>query len=229
MTVQDTTPPTVNVPGTITREATGPGGATVSYSVTASDLVDPTPTISCSPPSGSTFPIATTSVNCSATDDSGNQSATQSFNVVVRDTTPPTVSVPADIVAEATGPAGAVVTFSASASDIVDGNVNTNCAPGSGSTFPIATTTITCTATDARANSANKTFKVIVRDTKAPVLGAVPAGGITAEADGPTGSRVTYGPPSAVDAVSGPVLVACSPGPGALFRLGATTVHMLRS
>jgi hypothetical protein len=35
---------------------------------------------------------------------------------------------------------------------------------------------------------------------------------------------VTYAPPAAVDLVSGPVLVACTPGTGALFPLGVSTV-----
>ena len=83
---------------------------------------------------------------------------------------------------------------------------------------------MSCTATDSRGNSAKGTFIVTVRDTTPPVFSAVPAG-VVSEADGRSGSRVTYVPPSAVDLVSGPVLVACSPGPGALFPLGMTTVN----
>ena len=223
VTVTDTTPPTVNVPGDITVEATGSGGAVVTYAVSASDNFDPAPTIACSPPSGSTFPIATTTVSCAATDDSGNTSAPKTFTITVRDTTPPTVVVPADITTEATGPSGASVTFVASANDAVDGAIAPSCSPASGTTFAITATTVTCTATDGHANTANEKFKVTVRDTLPPTFGSVPSG-ITAEADGPGGSRVTYVPPTAVDIVSGPVLVACTPGPGALFVLGTSTV-----
>ena len=50
-------------------------------------------------------------------------------------------------------PSGAVVTYvKPTASDIVDGTVTVNCAPASGSTFPIATTTVNCTATDGPGN-----------------------------------------------------------------------------
>ena len=63
--------------------ATSPAGATVVYSASASDLVDPSPTLSCVPPSGSVFPIGTTTVNCTATDDRGN-SAAGSFTVRVK-------------------------------------------------------------------------------------------------------------------------------------------------
>jgi HYR domain-containing protein len=223
VTVQDTTPPNVSVPANITAEATGPAGADVGFTVTATDNVDATPTISCAPPSGSTFPITTTTVSCTATDDAGNTSSAKTFTVTVRDTTPPAVTVPGDIVVEATGPSGAAVSFSASATDIVNGAVTPTCTPGSGSTFPIATTTVTCTATDSRANSASATFRVTVRDGKGPVFSQVPVGPVV-EADGPGGSRVTYAPPVAVDAVNGPVLVACTPGPGSLFPLGTSTV-----
>jgi hypothetical protein len=100
-------------------------------------------------------------VSCSATDAAGN-TATGSFNVTVQDTTPPTLTLPSDITAEATGPSGAAVIYSASASDLVDGSVAVNCSPASGSTFAPGTTTVNCSATDAAGNTANGTFKVIV-------------------------------------------------------------------
>jgi N-acetylneuraminic acid mutarotase len=70
----DTTPPVLQLPGTITVDATSPGGAVVTYTVTATDPDNPPSqlTISCSPASGSTFPIGTTTVNCSASDPAGN-------------------------------------------------------------------------------------------------------------------------------------------------------------
>ncbi len=79
----DASPPTLSLPAATTVDATGPAGATVSYSVSASDLVDSTPTLTCSPASGSVFPIGTTTVNCTATDDAGNF-ASGSFTVTVR-------------------------------------------------------------------------------------------------------------------------------------------------
>jgi hypothetical protein len=114
----------------------------------------------CNPPSGSTFPIGTTTVPCSATDASGN-TATGSFTVTVRDTTPPTITgVPADITANA----GATVTYATpTSSDLVDGSVPVTCLPASGSAFPAGTTTVNCTATDAHGNSAHATFHVTIR------------------------------------------------------------------
>ena len=78
------------------------------------------------------------------------------------------ITVPDDIIVEATSPAGAVVTFNATAEDAVDGSVDVTCAPPSGSTFPIGTTHIACTATDGSGNSSTATFSVTVEDTTAP-------------------------------------------------------------
>ncbi|HEX2281241.1 MAG TPA: choice-of-anchor Q domain-containing protein, partial [Thermomicrobiales bacterium] len=81
--VQDTTPPAVTIPDDMTVPASGPDGATVDLGVTATDLVDPDPTIDCQPPSGSLFPAGEHTVTCTATDDEGNESAPQSFTVTV--------------------------------------------------------------------------------------------------------------------------------------------------
>jgi len=78
----DTTPPVLAVPADFTVEATGSEGAVVSYVVTATDDVDPTPTVACVPPSETTFPVGTTTVECVATDNTG-KSASASFKVTV--------------------------------------------------------------------------------------------------------------------------------------------------
>jgi outer membrane protein assembly factor BamB len=78
----DTQPPDLSLPGDLTVIAPDSSGAIVTYTVTAEDAIDPNPSLSCTPPSGSTFPIGTTKVTCTATDASGNQS-TGSFNVTV--------------------------------------------------------------------------------------------------------------------------------------------------
>ena len=82
------------------------------------------------------------------------------------DTTPPTVTVPANITAEATSGSGAVVTYSGqSASDLVDGVLPATCTPPSGSAFGLGSTTVTCTATDAAGNTGSASFTVTVQDT----------------------------------------------------------------
>jgi hypothetical protein len=79
------------------------------------------------------------------------------------DTTPPVVTGPGDTALDAAGPGGARLTFTASASDDRDPPPHLGCSPASGSTFPIGTTTVTCTATDAAGNSASAQFTVHVR------------------------------------------------------------------
>ena len=82
VSVGDTTPPVLNLPPSITATAQSRLGARVSYLATATDNVDPHPTVKCTPPSGAQFPLGTTTVLCTAIDASGNQS-TGSFQVRV--------------------------------------------------------------------------------------------------------------------------------------------------
>ena len=221
VTVQDTTAPALNLPSPITAEATSGSGAAVSYTASATDLVDGSVTLNCSPVSGATFPLGNTTVNCSASDSRGN-GASGSFSVVVADTTGPDLSLPANITEEASGPSGNAITYSASATDAVDGNVSVSCTPPSGSTFPIAATTVNCSATDAAGNTANGSFSVTVADTTAPVIAA--HGDETAEATGPTGAIRNYTSPATSDAVDGTGVATCSPASGSTFPLGETVV-----
>lgn len=227
ITLIDGQPPTLTVPGDQIREATGAGGAVVTYTATAVDNADPSPTVNCDHASGSTFPITTTAVSCVATDASGNSSAPQTFDVTVRDTTDPTLSLPANQLLEASGPAGATFSYSATATDVVDGNLGVSCDHPSGSVFPVGQTTVRCSATDSHGNGVSGSFTVSVSlvDHTAPTLSGVP-GTIQREANGPLGSTVTYTPPTANDNLdSAPLLVTCSPASGAMFPLGVTAVN----
>ena len=160
--VVDTKAPVVTVPGDIVVEATGPGGATATWNgVSASDLVDGPLSASCAPASGSSFAVSIHTVTCTATDAHGN-TGSASFHVTVSDTTAPTLTLPANLRVDGKSPSGAVVTYTAAASDLVNGGVAVTCSPASGSTFAIATTTVTCTATDASGNSSSGSFTVTV-------------------------------------------------------------------
>jgi hypothetical protein len=173
---KDTTPPVIAPHLDVTVEATGPAGASVSYTAPGTtDNVDPPGTAVCLPASGSTFALGTTTVTCNATDAAGNAATPTTFNVIVKDTTPPAIAWHADVTAEATGPSGASVMYSApSTSDAVDGTRTATCKPASGSTFALGTTTVTCAASDAAGNAAvPTTFRVIVKDTTPPVISAL--------------------------------------------------------
>jgi hypothetical protein len=95
------------------------------------------------------------------------------------DTTPPILMVPEDITVEATSPDGAVVTFTVTAQDNVDGtatldennrliqddvggSITISCDPPSGSEFTIGETVVQCTATDEAGNTATASFTVII-------------------------------------------------------------------
>ena len=93
VTVQDTTPPGLQVPADIVRHATSPSGAVATYETSASDPVDLSVDIVCDPSSGSTFPLGQTVVTCTATDDSGN-STIDTFTVTVGNSAPSCVATP---------------------------------------------------------------------------------------------------------------------------------------
>ena len=227
VTVLDRTAPTLTVSGDTTLEATAPGGAPATFTATATDLVDGVVTPTCTAggdpvASGATFPLGTTTVTCSATDSHGNIAPSQSFTITVQDTTRPTVTVPANMTLEATSATGAPGAFASSATDLVDGTLTPTCAPASGATFPLGATTVTCSATDAHANTATSSFAVNVVDTTAPAV-SVPAN-ITAFATSAAGAAVTFAAPTASDAVGGSSLAVCTPPSGSLFKPGDTVV-----
>jgi hypothetical protein len=217
----DTAPPVVTVPANLTTEATGPEGAAVSFNTSANDGVDGPLTPSCNPASGATFPLGATTVTCSATDAAGNTGGA-TFSVTVRDTTPPVLNLPASIEAEATGADGALVEYTASASDRVDGEVAVTCEPPSGAQFPLGSNTTACSATDATGNMSEGTFAVEVVDSTAPVID--PHADISMEATGPDGAQVTYDSPATHDAVDGDGLASCLPASASVFPLGVTSV-----
>jgi len=221
ITVQDTTAPVITAPANITAEATSAAGAAVSYSASATDLVDGNVAVTGSPASGSTFPLGTTGVSLSAAD-SHNNAASASFSVTVRDTTAPALVVPASQTIEATSAAGAVANFAASATDAV-GVTSLAYSHGSGSTFAIGTTTVTVAAQDAAGNTSSGSFTVTVRDTTAPAL-TVPAN-LTLEATSAAGAVANF-TATASDAV-GVTSLTTSAASGSTFPLGTTTVTVV--
>jgi virginiamycin B lyase len=88
--------------------------------------------------------------------------------VVRADTEPPVLTVPSPITVDADSPAGAAVLFAASATDNIDPDVPVTCTPASGSIFPVGTTTVNCSATDAAGNTASAAFDVVVRPFVVP-------------------------------------------------------------
>ncbi|HEX6553439.1 MAG TPA: HYR domain-containing protein [Ktedonobacteraceae bacterium] len=163
-----------NVPANITTNATSPQGAVVTY--TAPTVVDedsPLPSVNCSPASGSTFAIGTTTVTCTASDsDDSNSPVSQTFTVTVNDTDLSLTNLPANITVDATSPQGASVPYpSPTVVDEESPLPKVNCSPASGSVFPISTTKVTCTVSDSddTPSSVNQTFTVTVKGAAAQV------------------------------------------------------------
>ncbi|HEX9846154.1 MAG TPA: DUF5011 domain-containing protein, partial [Candidatus Nitrosotenuis sp.] len=161
--VMDTMPPAVTISENITAEATGPDGATVSYDFpTATDAVDDSPTVQCTPASGSVFALGDTTVSCIATDFSGN-SADTSFTVTVQDTTPPEITIlgenPATILENL-----AYADAGATASDIVDGDLTASIITDNPVDISVPDTyTVTYTVSDNAGNTSVAERTVIVK------------------------------------------------------------------
>src|SRR5215211_181125 len=224
VTISDKEPPQPIYPSHIIAEATGPEGAIVTFTVSATDNVDGSVPVQCTPRSGDTFGIRTTTVNCQATDSSGNTGYGR-FTVTVQDTTPPTLIPPQSKTVEASGPSTPVEYPPATATDIVDPSPTVTCPPPSS---PITITgvgsqVVECEAKDKSGNPAKGNFTVTVQDTRGPNITVPPP--ITVEATGSSGAVVDYTPPpTALDLVDGSVHVDCKPVSGDTFNLGPTTV-----
>ncbi|HMQ05498.1 MAG TPA: choice-of-anchor Q domain-containing protein [Pyrinomonadaceae bacterium] len=78
------------------------------------------------------------------------------------DATPPVIITPGDINVPATSYDGAVVTSQVHANDAFEGEVPVTCTPSSGSSMPLGTTTVLCTAADTAGNSASASFNIYV-------------------------------------------------------------------
>jgi hypothetical protein len=174
---QSLTPPVITVPGNITVEATNAAGNVVNFSVTATNSTGGALTPTVTPASGSVFPLGTNTVIATATD-ANSLSATNSFAVIVRDTTPPVITL---------NGANPLTNFQsvafadpgATAYDLVSGSVpvTTN---STVNVTNLGTYTVQYSASDAAGNSATNTRTVQVVAIPVPANlngGAVSGGG----------------------------------------------------
>jgi hypothetical protein len=162
--VVDDTPPVITCPGdaSVVPEP-GQMSRAVSYpSPQVSDNCQGALKVACNPPSGSSFPVGTTTVTCLASDASDNVSSC-SFKVSVAGAQPLAVACPASVVTQAdAAECTAVVTFPPAV--MTAGPVGTiiACVPPSGSAFPVGTSGVTCTATAPTGESSTCSFTVTV-------------------------------------------------------------------
>ncbi len=225
ITVTDVEPPSANVPAAITQ-TNDPGqcGAVVNFTL-------PPQTDNCGiassnaiPPSGSFFPVGTNVVTEVVTDIHGN-SSTNTFNVIVNDTEPPSANVPATIVqANDPGMCGAVVNFTLPAQTDNCGIASSNATPSSGSFFPVGNNLVTVVVTDIHGNSATNTFNVVVNDTELPVV-TCPANIIQGVDPGQTFATVSF-TPTATDNCAVAMIVS-TPASGTQFPIGTNIVTVV--
>jgi hypothetical protein len=190
--VVDVEDPVLTVPDTAVTAIADPltGTAVVDYSdeISASDNVDSNVTITCDPPSGSTFATGETTVTCTASDDGPNadggvNTSTATFTVIVNDETGPIVTAPnVDIKSWYFNPEDpdwaripiADYTSDVFAEDVVDGPISSNsiiCERDDTPEDPLTADdfefsdepySITCTAKDSALNTGSASFSLTV-------------------------------------------------------------------
>ncbi len=168
-TSDNPTPPscTVSYANVTVTAAQGQNGANVTF---------PTPTvtgtcgtITTNPADGSFFPIGTTTVSV-ATQSGQSGSFFVTVNPYV-DTTAPSIACPPDVTTDESSSSAnsAAVSYPAPSASDDSGTVTVDCSPASGSSFPVGTTEVRCTATDPSGNSSSCSFSVTVNEVACSV------------------------------------------------------------
>lgn len=220
ITAVDQTLPTIACPGARTAECTGGGKASVTVpNATGGDNCG-APTIT-GPAGTASYPLGTTQLPFVATDRAGN-TARCTTSVTVVDTTPPAITCPAPITAECTGGGMSTVGVpNATASDICGPVTITG--PAGVRNYPLGTTPLGFTATDAAALRTSCTTSVRVIDTTPPVFNPETLGPRTVLGNC-GGAAVGFTLPTATDSCqSAGVTVTCTPVPGTSFGATAST------
>ena len=176
--------------------------------------------------SGDFFPVGTTVVKYTATDNYGN-TANCSFNVRVRDQTAPVFAgCPANFVVPVNPTTcNAVVNWTApTATDACDGAITPTSPNTPGTTFGLGAHTITYTAEDDEGNESTCSFTVTVTDTTPPVFAGCPTGFSVPVNPTTCNAIVNWTPPTATDNCGGSITPTSPDAPGATFGLGPHTI-----
>ncbi len=167
----------VTASNVVVNNLPGIAGANVNYSGSAYSKCSPNVHLSYSIPSGSYFPIGTTNVQLTVTDDCGN-TMTSDFSVIVNDADAPVFGNVTDVTIQ-NDPGqctGSFIPAIPTASDnsgglIITGIRNDNASLNA--PYPKGITLITWKAVDASGNTSTTTQKITVVDAEAPLINPV--------------------------------------------------------
>jgi len=204
----------------VTAECTG-GGAVVTFpDPTVTGGCPPVGAVSCAPPSGSTFPLGVTIVTCTVTD-ARPITASTTFTVTVEDTVPPTITCPPNVTVNADAGLCTASGVTLGLPVVVEACGVTsliNDAPGS---FPVGTTTVNWTVTDAAGQTAICSQQVTVIDNQPPTIACPATVTVSADAGLCSASGVSLGSPVTSDNCGVASVVNDAPG---TFPVGTTPV-----
>lgn len=172
--------------------------------------------------SGSTFPLGTSTTNWRLYIDGDSTSQTCTHSVTVQDTTAPqNIACPADVTETCTSPAGATATFGAATANDCN-SISWTQTHTSGQNFPVGTTSVTYTATDAFSQSSSCNFNVNIVGGTVTWSQACPSDMLITNftPGSPTGSTtVSWSAPTALDSCGNTLGVnhIGGPTPGSSF------------
>ena len=208
----------------------GSCGAIVSWIEPSSDDNCPGSSISQTEgfANGSLFPIGSTSISYTAIDANGN-SVMGSFNVIVNDTEDPSIlDLPEDITTSNNiNSCGAIVSWiePTSLDNCSGSSIDQTSGPENGSLFPMGSSTVSYTATDASGNSHEESFTVTVNDNEDPTIVGLPNDIILANDAGVCGAVASWTEPTSSDNCPGNTINQTSGlVSGSLFPLGISTI-----
>ncbi|SVC72299.1 uncharacterized protein METZ01_LOCUS325153, partial [marine metagenome] len=214
VSIIDTTIPDFTVPEDLTIEATSLEATFVEIGQAQANDITGISSIANNAPE--TFPLGSTVVSWSATDNYGNTVADDQTITVV-DTTAPTIIAEQDIVVEAVDPIMNHIELNTP--DAADNVGIESIVNDSSDSFSIGSTVVTWTVTDTYGNNSQATQVVTVVDTTAPEV-SIPSD-IVAEAVGISNNSVELGIATAVDIMG---VVSISNNAPGFYPIGETTI-----
>jgi len=187
----------------------------------------PVETLVCTQDPGDTFPIGTTTVSCTATDNLGNISNC-SFDITINYDSNPTLVCPADIAvnADAASCTATSVTWTPPklSNDCDIATLTSNFDPGDD--FPTGITTVNYTGTDSGGNTFNCSFDITVTNTGLPLILNCPNDITLTTGAGECDATATWTPPTP-DPTCDATITSSSNNPGDVFPIGTTTVSYI--